>query len=950
MTQSLPKLVSHYRRALTDTSLQKSEIELEVRFRGVDLPLFEAVLEGLVKKKINVGDGAITYAVNSIMDEPPIARHPHQRVPGMSGQKVNLVRQIVFDRSGKKTAEHYYRKWPLAYPHRVRNPYTLDYIVVLSAEEKLSEPFTSDSNALIRVKCRVSFLTDDLPGKWRIDLTITRSLRGSDAQTTLPKVVQKMFTDKMTPANMLRALDVDDPDSEQRSLYTYEIEAERVPPKSKKGDDVLGPDPIKPAAVTEIANSLLQLANPEYMEEAVYQSEIYHVASFVVEAPALLRRFEHELGLKKLTPQVVSLTRGEYESIYPPTGYYLLDKADGIRSIASARDGHLFVLADKLHKFYAPGFGPDPKGPKLTPEDFKRVTSTTIVDGELVKEGSSLVFHAFDAIAVQGINISRKGYEARVTFLEEAVGLLRDFGVDARAKPVVHLSGSEPDELKAQFLSPVFEKRPYEMDGRILVEPGKSYRETLSYKWKSLWDTTIDFLARRAPTSVRGRLPYVDSPGHELYFLFVGINPNLFESLGLDRVKGYSDLFPKKVGNGSYFPIQFAPSDSPLAYCYQHPTKKPKGKEWEGWAKEIDGKVIELRCAGPKGNCTTVNDMGTPSWQMVRVREDRAREIRTQQYFGNDFRIAELTWLNYVDPFEESQLWEGASSGYFAAPKSAIYRAQTAFTSFVKSQRIESTLPHASWVIDAAIGKGQDLGRYIKAGVRHVVGIDKDQGALSELVRRKFSFAGRGRHHRRGGPTTLFALKADLTDSHTSVAKRVQNIVGFPQKGADALVINLAIHYLADNVVHLRNFAALCKELVRVKGTVIITTMIGQRVHDLLSSQSVGVGQSWDSKQDGVLKYSIRRDYTTNTLTSAGQQVGVLLPFSNGEYYEEYLVNLDTLVGQFKQRGFALVSVPTFDRMFEDFKTRNSTMYDLLTKEDFAFLSLYGEIVLRREK
>lgn len=958
--QSLESVISLYRRS----DLPGGEAELEVRFRGIDSFIAETVLRSLVAKEIPVDDGEISQTVSAIMGEDPSTRAPQHRGRGDYGQRANLIRQITFD-NGKKTGERYYRKWPLTPPFHVRNPHALSYNVVLSGEQDLTRPFSSDAGALIRVKCRVSFTiapNADESSKWRIDLTVTRQLAGSDAQSGLPGVVSKMFrAGNMTPANMLDLLDLTDPDSEYRSLYQYELEIEHLP-----GADGKGRDAVRPSKVTALVDQVLRLANPEYVEEAVYQSELYHVAAFVVEAPGLLRRFEHEWGLKRLTPQVVALTRGEYKSIYPPTDYYLLDKADGVRAIASARDGRLRVLSDDLLEFYAPGYGPDGKtGDARITADGSRVMNSTILDGELVRGPKGPpVFHAFDVMAVLGENVGGDGYEARITRLEEAVGVLRDFGIDARVKPIVHITASEPDELKAQFQSPVFAKSPYGTDGRILVEPGKPYRDTLAYKWKSLWDTTIDCLARRAPSSILGRHPYVDAPGHELHILFVGINPDLFDALGLERVPGYRDLFSTRSNSGSYFPIQFSPSDAPMAYLYQHPVADPRKKgsrDWEGWTREIDGKVVEMRCAGEKGECAAAGGLGTPAWQIVRVRVDRTREIKTQQYFGNDFRIAELTWLNYVDPFEESQLWDGPTLGYFATPKSAMYRAQTAFTSFVKSRRIESDLSHAGWVVDAAIGKGQDFGRYLKAGVRHLVGIDQDQGALSELVRRKFSHAGkrkagRGEGGRRGprGATTLFALRADLTTPHAEVAAKVRSIVGFPgpagTNGADALVTNLAIHYFAGDVAHIRNFAALARDLVKVGGTVIITTMFGAKVHDLLASQGVAVGQSWDSRQEGVLKYSIRRDYAEKGPTKAGQRIGVLLPFSNGEYYEEYLVNVDALVAEFTARGFGLLETPTFEAYFEDFRTRNPTMHKMLTPADFEYLSLYGEIILRRDE
>lgn len=950
--QTLESLIARYRRSAGDVSLARANVELEVRFRDVDYFIFETVLRALVAGEILADAGVIVKTVNSIMEENPATRRARHRTDDQA-EKASLIREVTFD-AGKKT-DRYYRKWALGPPFRVRSPHTLAYSVVLSAEEDLPGSFTSDAGAVIRAKCRASFtLGAEGAPPWRVDLTVTRTISGADARTALPAIVKTMFGGAMTPASMLELLGLEAPDSELRGLYRYEIELEHLP------GSPAGRDAVRPSEVAALVDQVLRLANPEYLREAVYQAEIYHVAGFVVRAAGLLRRFEHEWGLKNLTPQVTALTRADYKTIYPPTGYFLLDKADGIRALASVRDGRLLLLADKLGEFYAPGFSAEEKAARGTPEaQNPRVISPTIVDGEVVTSGGAPRFYAFDVVALAGENVSGDGYEARVACLAEATAILREFGLDARPKPVAHLTASDPGALRAQFQSQVFEERPYRTDGRILVEPGKPYRDTVSYKWKGLWDTTIDFLARRAPSTVLGRRPFVDTPGHELHFLFVGIDPGLFGALGLEWVPGYQELFggAGQLNTGSYFPIQFVPSDAPLAYLYQHPVEPPRrdpnandDEPPSGWVREIDHKVVELRCAaGPEGPCLAAGALGAPDWQLVRVREDRARELKTRQYFGNNFRTAELTWLNYVDPFEESQLWEGPDLGYFAAPKSAIYKAQTAFTSFVKSRRIEGDLAHIAWAVDLGIGKGQDYGRYLKAGIRSLVGVDRDQGGLSELVRRKYSSALKQRPENRGS-MTLYALCADLNAPHDETAAKVRSIAGFPPAGADAVVSNLAVHYFAGTAVDLRNFAALCRDLVRVGGLVILTTMFGHKVHELLAGEGVKTGQSWDARQEGMLKYSIRRDYAEEKATDAGQRIGVLLPFSGGDFYEEFLVNVGFLTDEFVSRGFRVVGLPTFDSYFPDFKTRNPAMYKMLTPADLTYLGLYGEVVLRREK
>ena len=416
------------------------------------------------------------------------------------------------------------------------------------------------------------------------------------------------------------------------------------------------------------------------------------------------------------------------------------------------------------------------------------------------------------------------------------------------------------------------------------------------------------------------------------------------------RDAGGRDARQAPANTGSYFPVQFSTSDCPLAFLYQHPRASPEG--------DVDQKVVELRCAG---NCLEAA-AGSPTvaWELVRVRKDRQHDLQARRYFGNDLRVAELTWLNYVDPFPAEQLWAGPSLDYFAQPKAGIYRAQTAFTSFVKTGRIAAMGP-LRWVVDWGVGKGQDLGRYLAAGVGNLVGVDRDRAALAELVRRKYSHAQKGapgagfggRPARRAAGqagTVVHVLAADLTRPFAETVGALKTL-GVPVGGGvDACVANLCVHYFMQSTEAMANFVALCRETVKVRGRVAITAMLGERVHALFAAEGVGEGEAWSSRQEGVLKYSLKRLYTSDELQPAGQMIGVLLPFSDGAWYNEYLVNVRALSAEFVRRGFRAEPVAPFDQHFEEFRTREQPLYALLTAEDKKYLSLYAEFGFVRER
>ena len=78
--------------------------------------------------------------------------------------------------------------------------------------------------------------------------------------------------------------------------------------------------------------------------------------------------------------------------------------------------------------------------------------------------------------------------------------------------------------------------------------------------------------------------------------------------------------------------------------------------------------------------------------------------------------------------------------------------------------------------------------------------------------------------------------------------------------------------------------------------------------------------------------------------------MGILLPFSNGEYYREYLVNTTFFISEFTRRGFRLVTLKSFDKYEDDFAARNPEKSLQLSADDKKYLWLYGEMVFMREE
>ena len=965
---SLDTIVNHYRREESGKATGR-HLEFEIRTHNVDAPNFASIYQSLLSEKsknpqLVLGQPILSQTISALM---PMRTRPAgvsvSRAPG--APQMSSLREIQYE-NGKKVGEKYSHKEPLMLPWHSPRGSGLAYSVSLAAEIPDERGVAADESAIIRIKARVGFPLeipssedDKVMLAWRIDMTIVREFSGTEAES-IKSVIKQMFgtTPPMTTGTLLRSLGIITAEGEivpsVAAVYRFEVEVEFIAAQRLR-------DLLRAADVTAAADFVLSLASPERVRDAALQAAVFRAAKYISRGtPGELRSFEHERGLRQLLPQARSLTRAEYREKYPPRGYFLTDKADGRRALGFACDGRGMIAASELYEFKA-----------LESATGFSSNQDTILDGELVmdKEGQ-LTFYAFDVIVVNGADMTSKGFEVRVLRIAEGVAALVAAGVPARAKDYAHIVSAAPADIERAVRTIHEAKRPYEVDGLIFVEPEQNYSKTLTYKWKSVEHNTIDFLARRPPAGVLGRGPFVDKPGHKLYYLFVGVAPQMYSALGMQRCPGYAELFG--TGSSGYFPIQFAPSDVPLAYLYDHPDLDAQGTP----SPDVEGQIIEMRCSG-HGKCYSEESPARINWELVRVREDRRRDLMQGiAYFGNDFRIAELTWLNYIDVFPIEQLWNGTGSDYFQKPRAGIYRAQTAVMNFAKTRLIE-TLAGASWVVDVGTGRGGDLGRYFNAGVGHLIAIDNDRAALAELVRRRFDHAKRnptpiGSHSRpsqqSGRGTTLYILAADANDPAAALRGRLSGL-NLPDEGADALVCNLAVHYFMRSTESMKNFAAFAKATVRPGGNLVLTVLVGELVHKAFQESGIEVEGSWDrnevplyheSKHDSkdsrldeqlaLRKYSMRRYYTSKSLEAAGQRISVLLPFSDGQYYDEYLVNVAALSKVLAARGFGAPMQTSVANSVDEFAAQNRPLAAELTVADRDWLGLYATLVYRREK
>ena len=411
-------------------------------------------------------------------------------------------------------------------------------------------------------------------------------------------------------------------------------------------------------------------------------------------------------------------------------------------------------------------------------------------------------------------------------------------------------------------------------DGYIFIRNDKNYAETKNYKWKPVEKMTIDFVAKKCPNQLLGITPYIIKENKTLYILFSGLQKCNIKKAGIQEMYHRFNLFTSISNSDTYVPVPFSPSTDPYAYLF-----------WDE-NKNLSGSVVELKRIAN-------------TWELHKIRSDRIDDVKRKTYYGNYFIHAESIWMNYIDPLHVEYLSNPDKSNYFINDNNTQYKTIRGFNNFVKSDLIHKYACHTrcKWVIDLAAGKGQDLFKYIKCGISTIVMIDSDKMALAEIVSRKHTYITNKTLHR---VSDIKVIEMDLTDKYKkNICSLRESRFNIPKQGVSLVVCNFAMHYVVPNKSKISNFCNLLNNILAPGGVFICTMFNGEKVFNLLHSSG-----RWDKYTNDTLMYSIKKMYTGNAFTGLNQKIGVLLPFSDGQYYTEYLVNTDLLRGRTRKKEY----------------------------------------------
>jgi hypothetical protein len=812
---------------------------------------------------------------------------------------------------------------------------------------------------LYRIKNRLSFIRGD----WRYDFTQTIQMDAKEntiSRGAIQSLALNLFSNINSSKNIMEAYIKS---CNNRVINEFELEIELINKLTSKH-----------LTSHSFLNSLKK--NKTEIKNILYYSL---VLQSIVDALRIKTR-KGGISIKSILPSAETLTRVEYNRIFPPIGYYISYKADGERALLlSLKCGTAFMVTDKLEQIN--NFDMHHSGGMFTP--------VNILEGELLRDEGD--FLAYDILMFNGADITHQRFVDRIPKIAECAMLLskQQLPIKVLAKRYYLIT----EELQKSFKSVLEDRFPYPYDGFIMTSPDLDYYHTQNRKIKQ--HNTIDFLAVKLPAKLYTKFPIENSllDKSVVYLLFCGTNEATIANMGMSKINHYSEIFGRRNFRDR-IPIQFAPSDNPTAYIW-YANKADDKKLTEYTESKNDGKgswvIVEL-------NLVKVHQRHV-DWELIKIRDDRYNE---PNYFGNDFtRVAVVNWLVSQDPLQLEQMHIGVST-YFGKGKNDYYFAQTSAMSFAKSKIMDeafriiksnsalpdsksalpdsksalpdsksalpdsksalpdsksalpdskSALPDSKSgntelrglrVLDCAAGKGQDLNRYINAGVTHLLAMDIDKVALSELVTRYYD---RVHDRRKTLNMQINIIPQDFTEPNKVITEKVKNIWKIDGEFAypNMIVCNLAMHYFIKDLPELVNFVSFVKSMLPVGSIFMYTTFNGKKVFNLLAAN----GGDWNVQSEGAVRYRILRKYTNDDFADFGQTIQVKLPFTGDMMYEENLVNNTFVNARFAQYGIKPIKEGFMDEFLPGLQAENPQVFNALSDDDKKFIGLYYYCILK---
>lgn len=621
-------------------------------------------------------------------------------------------------------------------------------------------------------------------------------------------------------------------------------------------------------------------------------------------------------GFKQLGNNPIALTKSDFISNVIPNieNYYITDKADGIRSFLILDENPRFVTSVstiKLDKQYA-------------------FDSQYVFDCELIvdKDNKESVY-IFDIIENKGENVTNKTFKERHQLIMAFKEIISKIPLD-----FIKIKNYYPLHVKNyqnNLLNLYKEKFDYNTDGIIFTNITQNYNNTINYKWKPSELLTIDFLAVKIEENK--------------YILMTGITLEMYKRFAFTPLSYYDykkiiEKYLKINFSEKYFPIFFYNSLKPNIFIFES-------------KKDLDNHIVELSY-----------DIKKQNWVFHKIRTDRDVELNSGAYFGNNYKVAEMTLQSALNPLNLKDLIAPYSTltkdFYFEKNYNKDNFQINKFHNYIKRLLI-MRYKNAKNVMDLGSGRGGDLNKYASANVKNLLMLEYDINAIDEAFSRKYDIIAKKYVEDINNPTinnfdangcNLVMLKTDLNDNYKSNIKMIESNfefnnlskvtreiinINFTQKESfDVIFSNFAFHYMLYSQKSAENIIEFINYYLVPGGQFIINIMDGKKIFDLLKKNK----GKW--KND---KYSIEiKGKLKSSFSNFDNKILILLPFKE-DMVEENLIDLYTLDKLFKKRNIKRIEEKNYSDMLQEYKNYKPDIYSKFDKDDLEYENLLKYVI-----
>ena len=633
--------------------------------------------------------------------------------------------------------------------------------------------------------------------------------------------------------------------------------------------------------------------------------------------------------------------------------YTVTEKTDGERYL-------LFIDSSGIVYMINSRFDLMPTG--VTTENFKN----SVLDGEWVE--SLKIYALFDAYCVNGVDVrglplvteqksaSKKSASGSATHYKSRLDALKDFHkktshafTDANVTLYVKefLHGGDIFELSKSILDKQAKREyKYHIDGLIYtpayLHVGGQFRDdkvesfgswAQLIKWKPPEENTIDFLVKYERDE-KGK-PKMVAKDNKLYHvcgLYVGFQPSQWEKVTALQALTQRAAVPNQ-GKAGYMARRFIPPDAingdAISTYYSLVDESTSSSSIE------DDSIVEF--AYTEGQ-----------WSVLRVRQDKTALFRKYGLSGtaNDYSIALNIWRSIQNPVTKAMITGVSTVTESDIPDTNVYYSRNTTRDKFASKTMMDF--HNHWVknhtliahlkpsrlLDLACGKGGDLNKWVKAGVKDVVGFDYvvdnienpldgvyarlatiDSAQMptnaryvflpmdcSKLLRPSAAYNEKDREVAR----VLWG--EGVIDNNTPLAKYWNMMRDF-----DVVSCQFAIHYFFENAGTLSAFLSNVDTHIKDGGYFIGTCLDGARVKAVMAGNTHIRG----TKNERVIWDITKRYNTPDTEIAIGDAVDIYME-SIGRVSKEFLVDIRLLEARLRDLGYEVVFIKHFDEIYRE--------------------------------